>query len=129
MPPHFLRDSVAGQIVRCITGNRVLLYADELNAHASSVDEDWSSPIIPSPTHDEQDTHMSYAFAVNTGIPSKTVSVAMIGVMGPDDVEETSLTWTNSYDPDNPYNWSTIKKVFVASQIWLALCLAVMHIR
>jgi DHA1 family multidrug resistance protein-like MFS transporter len=106
-----IRESPLGQLLRAITGNRILLYPEEkpgfvlpanLGQKGHPVESDQSlsdSPITPAPA--------SYfpPGANSEGGHVQDEANNIVGWYGPD-------------DPSNPRNWSSWKKRLVTFQIW-----------
>ncbi|KAL5336907.1 MFS general substrate transporter [Aspergillus crustosus] len=115
-----LRETAAGQILRFITGNRLLKYPEELpdfqfqrpktpSANSSSPPSE-KTAIEP---NDSTDVEKSLADADAEADDGKLSSEAI----GNQDDEYISVEWYSEDDPANPQNWGTSKKVFVAFQI------------
>lgn len=113
------RDSIAGQAVRWVTGDRLLSYPDQplrlggLPAILATSRDDYIGLRSQSSVVATHGLGIQAPYENDPGFPlpkiESAVSTAEI---------DRNRAWASPTDPENPYNWSTGKKVFVASQIW-----------
>jgi DHA1 family multidrug resistance protein-like MFS transporter len=103
-----IRDAPIGQIARYLTGNRVLLYPEELPGF-----------VCPLSFNDRNSHQQSESSSTNTATPSTND----IEPGASNQVKEKTASspylvdWYSDNDPENPQNWSGWRKAFVTFQI------------
>ncbi|KAJ5628496.1 hypothetical protein N7490_010724 [Penicillium lividum] len=114
-----VRDSPIGQILRWITGNRVLLYPEELPGFCFSISEEKTKQPVEQKQileNDSTTTRRNSSSADSSNPPPQTVHDLSHGRS----TEETHVVeWDGPEDPTNPRNWSPLRKKITAAQICL----------
>ena len=119
-----IRDAPIGQIIRYVSGNRVLLYPEErpdfvcpksYNSGSEGNDPaDLPESGSSSPSDIENQTQQ--------GLDDTTEKLekALSKPIQPQKMRDGTIlvTWYTDDDPANPQSWSSGKKAFVALQIW-----------
>lgn len=111
-----LRDSALGSIIRFITRNRYLLYADER--------EDFIFKArARCPENESQRKSISWSASSLRQFKSKLYEGDPEAFPQADEKQVEGdmilVDWYNEEDPENPQNWSTSKKVVVTTVLWL----------
>lgn len=107
-----VRESPLGQLLRAITGNRVLLYPEEKPGFVTSADPDETRHQVESKQSLGGDSAIPPAPTLDSPPDSSSD-----GLHAQDEIKNI-VDWYGSDDPANPRNWSTWKKRFVTFQIW-----------
>ncbi|KAJ5484601.1 hypothetical protein N7453_012069 [Penicillium expansum] len=107
-----VRESPLGQLLRAITGNRVLLYPEEKPGFVTSADPDETRHQVESKQSLGGDSAIPPAPTLDSPPDSSSD-----GLHAQDEIKNI-VDWYGADDPANPRNWSTWKKRFVTFQIW-----------
>jgi DHA1 family multidrug resistance protein-like MFS transporter len=120
-----LRDAPAGQLARLFLGLKISPYADEQEGYVFSAPPHAKDDLSSNSSHDSDKDDASEQDAENkeTGDESSDRDVEVHAAneashaqaMG----DPNAVEWSGPNDPDNPQNWSTLKKTFVFAQICL----------
>jgi len=94
-----LRESPLGQLLRAITGNRILLYPEEKPGFVRSNSEETRYQIEPKQSLGGDSAIIPTSYAAHAE-------------------NEYIVDWYGPDDQSNPRNWSSGKKRFVTFQIW-----------
>ncbi|OJJ78987.1 MFS transporter [Aspergillus glaucus CBS 516.65] len=116
-----IRETAFGKLMRMISHNRILQYPEEIDPETCSryVLSETNLENLESNTHGEPGeewglfTVMSQASrrpSATEPAPAEKLSSAL--------VSNIAIGWSSN-DTQNPQNWSTGKKLFVSSQVWL----------
>ncbi|OJJ72050.1 hypothetical protein ASPBRDRAFT_178061 [Aspergillus brasiliensis CBS 101740] len=123
-----IRDSAFGKLVRIFSGKRWLRYPEEndtgmwteyLKTEKQVKDEEAAA------SESDQENLGLYTVLSQASRASRRLSSALTarhdGGEGAHPNPDASLVidWSGPDDPENPQNWSTFKKLFVSSLIWL----------
>ena len=111
-----LRDSAFGSIVRLITRNRYLLYAEERETFTFAIKDENPG----SQTQRRSPSRSTSSSRQSKSRPAETDPEAF--PQADEKQVETDITlvdWYTEEDPENPQNWSISKKVVVTTVLWL----------
>ncbi|KAJ5355648.1 hypothetical protein N7517_010257, partial [Penicillium concentricum] len=99
-----IRESPLGQLLRAITGNRILLYPEEKPGFV---------PSSPDETRHQIESKQSLG-------GDSAIAPTATSYDGPYEENDANyiVDWYGPDDPSNPRNWSSWKKRFVTFQIW-----------
>jgi len=121
-----LRDAPLGQIIRYITGNRLLLYPEERpdfeppKSYTDSTPPDTSANVSGSTTPRVAAQNNLGGQLTNTEHPIDRIATIPVAITPSRLKDGTILVdWYTTDDPENPQVWSASKKAFVALQICL----------
>jgi len=121
-----LRDAPLGQIIRYITGNRVLLYLEERpefelpKSYTDSTPPDTSANVSGSTTPQVDDENNLERQLTHTEHPAERIVTIPVAITPSRLKDGTILVdWYSTDDPENPQAWTASKKAFVALQICL----------
>jgi MFS transporter, DHA1 family, multidrug resistance protein len=120
---NILRDALLGQIIRYVSGNRVLLYPEEkldfelpksyTTTNTTDLSTKASGSVTPRPDDEGLENQR-----VPTG-PHMTEKIPSSPIIPAHLKDGTILVdWYTTDDPENPQSWSSSKKAFVGFQIW-----------
>jgi DHA1 family multidrug resistance protein-like MFS transporter len=112
-----VRDSTLGQLVRWVTGNKVLLYPEENPGFAfqKTNTEEFGGEKSRSCPESLSRSRTRGAGEYSASSSSESNSDPSV----PQQAGNTHIVdWYGPADPSNPMNWSPWKKRFVAFQIW-----------
>jgi MFS transporter, DHA1 family, multidrug resistance protein len=123
-----IRDAPFGQIIRYISGNRVLLYPEErpdFELPKSYTENDNSANVsagasgLSTPGGDEELGLIQQQRSQQAVDMEKIVSTPIV----PGKLKDGTILvdWYTVDDPANPQHWSSKKKAFTAFQIWYDL--------
>ena len=137
-----IRDSSLGQLIRAVTGNKFLQYAEEksgfqlpapipeaetiqekaeeadsLSASDSASISDGSPDLERAGTRELQPVFSRTSMAEAVGPTTRTVSRPIQPTLTSDGT--ILVDWYSTDDADNPMNWSTSKRVFIVTLIYL----------
>lgn len=136
------RDTVAGQLLRLVTGNRILQYPEEIdpsiwqryiNTEKSENMARVGSSNLPPPLSKEEeeknDDHQQQSASTesrHTSASSSSTNIADANnhptktKIDPEEGRDLDIVdWYGPTDPENPQNWGLVKKVWVTFEICL----------
>lgn len=121
-----LRDAPLGQIIRYVTGDRVLLYPEERpdfelpKSYTDSTPQDSSANVSGATTPQNADEINLERQLTNTEHPAERLASIPVAITPSRLKDGTILVdWYTTDDPENPQAWTASKKAFVALQICL----------
>lgn len=125
-----VRDSPAGQLIRLVTGNKLLKYAEEkdnfkipdtwLPTTKEAVEHGPRQDLAPlGPGDVESQSHLP-------PIPSQPSQACFVddGTSTPSSQQQTKdhvilVDWYSPDDPDNPRNWSNLRRAWITTFLYL----------
>lgn len=116
-----VRESLFGQLVYSITGNRYLCYTEGV---AASTEESCAYVISqhgqPTECNETLGEWWNRKGKFQTHISTTSLSTCEAALGNETESSYSPSDWTTTFQKDraNPHNWPTWKKVFVVSQIW-----------
>jgi DHA1 family multidrug resistance protein-like MFS transporter len=134
-----IRDSFGGQLIRFLTRNRIGRYIEELEsfelpaAYSSERTIVQNDSLDPQevPKNDSSKEDLSQSEDGNLSASEKDIEAHSVGSGNRDEITEenaieprrtnngiTLVTWYTNDDPENPQNWSTLKKAWVGGVIF-----------
>ena len=110
---NLLRDSIFGLVARFLTGDRILSYTDEGVKFDKAASEDSSGP-------NEEIFHdknvLKNDMELNTATNAERSNSISSNKNTADEI--IIVDWYSSDDPENPQNWTNLKRYSIGLFIW-----------
>lgn len=116
-----VRESPVGQLLRWITGNRLLLYPEEMPGFIFSMNKEKMERRLELEQNFDIGFTTTQANHSSEDLSYSPPRTDLDASHAQDATTKCIVDWYGPDDPSNPRNWSPLKKKAVALQIWCDL--------